>query len=388
MRLPRHQSSTVHLTFSYFIILMVLIYLYGNAKKESRKVTSWSSLRPGNQTSASSHADAYSFKDDSRTTSNLSSFIDEQKDEIIADVQEFLQFAVIGHAKTGTTFLLRQWLGKHPQILMPQRETHHALENYPKKGAITLIKVMASLNDTHLDPKAVVHRGIKNPALVHELVGLGNLQIYFPRTKLIVGLRHPVWWFQSFYNFLSRQPRFESMPSPHALVGPCRVNRNFCTHLAQFHYNLGLMGKTPLTSPGELQWFGERLPPIDLLHMENPLFLYETSQLHTAPPQEQKALATDLQDFLELELPLQSLGDFGPQGHQAPPVLDICKVEYSDIRKVLVENGRNASNWIRTYLLRRDDVYVSSPTSFARYLRRWERDPCMQDESRRKVVVI
>jgi hypothetical protein len=47
----------------------------------------------------------------------------------------------------------------------------------------------------------VVRRGIKCPGdLENTPLAMRNYEKFFPKTNYIVGIRHPVLWFESFYN--------------------------------------------------------------------------------------------------------------------------------------------------------------------------------------------
>ena len=57
--------------------------------------------------------------------------------------------------------------------------------------------------------------------------------------------------------------------------------------------------------------------------------------------------------------------------------MDICDDEYAPVREVLVEQGKDAAEWIRNYFLKSDDVVVSSRTEFLKLLDKWGEDPCI-----------
>lgn len=79
-------------------------------------------------------------------------------------------------------------------------------------------------------------QGYKAPNDVRNPVALDALQTYWPQTKLIVGLRHPVKWMESWYNFRHRQGK--EVPSTNVMRGlasfPIQV---------QYHKNLAMLGK-------------------------------------------------------------------------------------------------------------------------------------------------
>jgi len=124
----------------------------------------------------------------------LSDLIDENN--IIGDVQFLLDFAIIGHPKTGTTALLN-WLRSHEEVQMHDEEVRSLRKNKPA-GMVSLLYDL---------PYHGKRRGYKAPNDIQQQVSLNALHPYWPCTKCIVGLRHPVKWMESFYKFQSQQNR-------------------------------------------------------------------------------------------------------------------------------------------------------------------------------------
>lgn len=56
--------------------------------------------------------------------------------------------------------------------------------------------------------------------------------------------------------------------------------------------------------------------------------------------------------------------------------IDICDSRYKDLRRVLVENGRETLRWVREEFLQSPDVVVANVDHFHELLRQWEHDPC------------
>jgi hypothetical protein len=54
---------------------------------------------------------------------------------------------------------------------------------------------------TQLSESPQVQRGYKNPLDIRSPPSLHYLAKIFPRTTLIIGIRHPVRWMESLYNF-------------------------------------------------------------------------------------------------------------------------------------------------------------------------------------------
>lgn len=117
----------------------------------------------------------------------LSSLID--GDEIIADnVDWLLDFAIVGHSKCATTEHMH-WLADHPQVQMYRHELHYLGSRQPGR----LVKDLYNLKegDEYL-------RGYKSPHELQRIPAVKVYRKYFTRAKLIVGVRHPVRWFERY----------------------------------------------------------------------------------------------------------------------------------------------------------------------------------------------
>jgi len=230
-------------------------------------------------------------------------------------------------------------------------------------------------------------RGYKAPNDIRTPVALDALRMYWPKTKLIVGLRHPVKWFESYYNFNSRVGK-KDLPPALTMSG-----ENLPDHI-RYHNHLSLLGKTNIHDPEEAKllgdpaqskWLGtprteneeiQRSPPVP-----NPVFLFEVSQAFDKKGGRDVQYRKDLSKFLGLSTPLQP---FLPVSYDSPDyhyAINICDKEFSQIRSDLLEIGTNAAKWIEEYFLVLPDVTVSSPDHFRELIRTWSIDPC--DERRR-----
>jgi hypothetical protein len=83
---------------------------------------------------------------------------------------------------------MMEWLGQHDQISCFQAETPQL-----NKGMIAAF-VKRLYNG--LDPSPLKLHGYKNPTDVQNLRAIRLLREYFPSTKLFIGIRHPILWFQ------------------------------------------------------------------------------------------------------------------------------------------------------------------------------------------------
>eukprot|EP00977_Amphora_coffeiformis_P019235 scaffold7076_cov149-Amphora_coffeaeformis.AAC.6 len=308
---------------------------------------------------------------------NLAQLIDETTWQVKASVQEELDFAVIAHAKTGTTFIQSTWFAQHAEIHMPSKECRLMPQ---EGGPAQVVKLMHSLRGGSSGPAIY---GYKNPQDINRPRALRHFQEYFPKTKLIVvlsntfkGLRHPIWWFQSFYRFRNR--RGKVLPPAETLVGACLPEwKDVCTDGANYHAHLSNFGLTNRSSTREMKLLSTNIlqrralkPPLP-----NPIFLYEQSQLDPGHDESvAEALRQDLSAYLGLHTPLPPL----LRTYQPPPDANfsICEPRYQALRQELVRVGQAAGAWIREFFLDQPTVHVSSRKEFERLLGLWAHDPC------------
>ena len=313
----------------------------------------------------------------------LSSLVQEKI--IIADVDFLLDFAIAGFAKTGTTTLARRYFEKHPEIAIPHDEIYHLKERKPAE----MVRLLHRLN-----PRKNIKRGYKAPRDIADSRILDMYDKYWPSAKLIVGIRHPVEWFNSFYNY---RLRFNiSMPPAEYLTGECLFempqserlslyaqrgtrldDRGVCANLARYHDHLSLMGKTNISDPAEdsLLWSGRRQRLASRAPIHNQVFLYEVSQLGDNNISRLEIFLHDLQHYLSLRDPF-ILPSRQQQFDYRKDLFNICDDKYFKLRETLVQNGKEASTWIQDYFMNHPEVTVSSPDHFRELLDRWQVDPC------------
>lgn len=101
---------------------------------------------------------------------------------------DLLQFAIIGFGKCAST-TMRDWLNTHPQI---QCYYPHEVLDLMQHNVRQLLSRLYSM-----PPGANILRGFKSPVDLSIRHVMQYYAKYFYKTKLIVGLRHPVQWFES-----------------------------------------------------------------------------------------------------------------------------------------------------------------------------------------------
>jgi len=305
----------------------------------------------------------------------LDSLIGDEESNITGDPQFLLDFAIVGYAKSGTSTMMH-WLAQHEEAQVLVKESYELLKSQPAN----LVKKLYSL------PSGNFKRGYKSPNDVYEQHIHAYFRQYFPQTRMIVGLRHPIRWFESFYNF--KQNNFvHGMPSAETLIGRCTSDKKgLCTHKARFHMGLAKLGKTDVMSEEERRVephfqikFNETLP-----YTPNKVFLFTTDQLADMNETRTAQFRKDVQKYLGFEKEMPPIPHVKPgktwdaetQAEKDSRKIDICNPQYKELRAELLHIARIGSEWIRTFFLKSQDVVVSSRDYFEESMESWMHDPC------------
>jgi len=340
-----------------------------------------------------------------------------------------LDFAIIGFPKCGTSFMKdylnqteetfvyhREFCIKKPSDLKRFVETYHELH----------VRFQQQKLQQQQHPKyntRTIKFGLKCPGVLYRSYDMKIYEKYFPKTKFIVGIRHPISWFESFYNY--QMVRNVSMPQSTAtLVGKCddddgsSVNNNdedhhhhqkVCTDRARFHAALARLRKTPLLEKEEIDLlFGIRYENetsyysnssthhsqqqqqhqqrrqqqrrfLNSRNMRqngfpNQLLLYEVRQLHQNNDTTE-ALSETLRKYLNIQQD-DNLPPILSYKNVKPRAINICDDVHANVRRILVEHGTDAAVWIKQYLMKNPTVEIASPESFGKLLDSWSVDPC------------
>ena len=307
--------------------------------------------------------------DSHETRPPLSSLIGGNATDIKANVQFLLDFAIVGHPKTATTFTLG-WLDSHREVQVYNYELHSLQRGNPAE----LVRQLYALPEG-----SQYKRGYKAPRDIMNPKVLRAFSKHWPKTKLLVGVRHPVRWLESFYNFRVRLG--VAMPPAETLIGNCiPESHGVCTDGAAFHVHLSYLGKTAVSSHDEKGLLKVPFQKLtDLPRLPNKVFLYELTQLKDSNSTRADLYRSDLQSYLGLEHPLSPIDESEARQNKVN-VLHICEDKYKDLRAELMRHSQAASLWIRKYFLPHPDVTVSSPEHFQELLKTWMTDPCLENK--------
>jgi hypothetical protein len=282
---------------------------------------------------------------------------------ITENVNWLLDFAIVGFPKAGTSTLML-YLQKQKAIFMFDQERC-------EMGYNQHVPLLADLYKHYQGPQ--LKMGIKCPRDLEVDLAMKNYATFFPTTKFIIGLRHPVLWFQSFYNF--RITNDYPMPPPQQLIGRCkRAHQGVCTFRANFSNHL------------------QQIEPF------RKVFVYHVDQLQEKDDDGRSTQSNynitratrfrrDLQTFLELSEPLDDpmmwvqpgRPPSSPQRAQELKQLkiNICDHQHNELRRILLTQASHSASWMQTVWFQQHmNIHVSSPGYFHQLLNTWHVDPC------------
>jgi len=284
-------------------------------------------------------------------------------------------------------FLVR-WLNMHENIAVLDQENMSLQKSHPARILRFITRQL---------PEGRYRRGYKSPNDVSDGRARNKLGIHYPQTKLLIGLRHPVLWFESFYNY--RVQNGYTMPNltEHKLAKfVCEKEfHGACVSRASYHVTLARWGKTPLLSPNDEKYdsfyktgykrddewsiFSQK-EQRDLKNefnktaiSPNPLFLYDVSQLRVPPTGGKDDVDDEKQSHKRYEDFVLSLQRFlgVPMNVSAMPAMirespgrdlnateqarrdslkiDICDDKFKAYHERLLEVGTTFARWITNY---------------------------------------
>ena len=292
-----------------------------------------------------------------------------------------IDFAVVGFPKCGTTTVEANLGQIAPlpigDICTPVHQTiYYAYKNWPKKYG----------------SESKVLRGTKCPAFI-DGAWLKEWSLYLPKTKLILGIRHPVLWFQSFWNMLTgnEYSKFSNI-DPYNITEPCNSKRGgcrgdcparqvFCTQRASFHVALARLGKTELSTE-ERQLLSAKTYPIgggmnlQSHNISNSIFVYEMTELN------KDYVWDEMAKYLQYPNDIPNSIYKGSHGKNKTKAINICDQKFDDLRALLMPESYDLSTWLLKYFIplskdpNRNDVVIPRPENFRNLVEAYKFDPC------------
>lgn len=287
-----------------------------------------------------------------------------------------LDFLIAGFSKCGTTTLVHAFAAHN--------ETDISLRERCAIGGANLAdgSAYAKLTEVvwELSPDPKVKRGVKCPISLRSHRTLSLLTRHSPETKLIFGVRHPVHFFESHYNYRITELYDKNLKAPippiETLTGGNEW-RGVTTRNARFDVFLLQLGKTNMTTM-ELEEL-KSVPQMAVVPNSFQVFLYSLEQMEDANITRKENFQHELESFLDLKHPMnighENLNNFvGQNAHKE--TIDICDSKYEELRNELVSQGRESQLWLRDKFLKSPDVTVANRDHFLQTLQAWESDPC------------
>jgi len=291
-----------------------------------------------------------------------------------------VDFAIVGFPKCGTTSLLFAFKNNQETSIGNVEECRFADSSISNGQAYTALETAVS--GLSQDPS--VKRGIKCPIGLDNVHSIDRLDAHSPQVKLLIGIRHPVKFFQSYYNYrvteiYDHKRSADSIPPLESLVGKKQWN-GVSTESARFELFLMQLGKTDM-SINDFESMYER-PHLAVKPNKFKIFLYTLSQMEDTTKERKESFREQLRQFLGLQNPLPEV----PQENRNPFVgkkahnetIDICDSKYDAVRAMLVEQGEKTQKWIREEFMMSPDVVVGNRDHFLAMLDTWSHDPCRE----------
>jgi len=306
------------------------------------------------------------------------------KDVTKTKEDDFLDFFIMGFPKCGTTSMMHFFQKVHETSIIwketfPQGKDgkivyikeYSLLQKGEAKTLVKQIKVASKTNNETKKFGIKWPTALEYPSVIRDLIGIDKRH---KNTKIIIGMRHPVKWFESFYNYRLLTSK---MPPANKLIGGREVAKDgVFTGLAQYEKYFMQFGKVDLT-PHELSMLSNHKPATTLLSTPNKIFLYTVEQFKDKNVTRADSFLKDLASFMEIEETFTS--DMMPKSNSVNNKrFKICDDEHKEVRKVLVENGKVTANWFQAKFSEEiDDVVIGGREHFFQLLETWKEDPCV-----------
>jgi hypothetical protein len=291
-----------------------------------------------------------------------------------------LDFFIAGFPKCGTTSLLYAFKDNTETSVGEYEQCSIGDSNLSDGEAFDSLD--AELSQLSQDPS--VKRGIKCPVGISNAHALERLDLHSPEAKLLIGMRHPVEFFQSYYNYriteiYDHSLPVDTIPPVESLVGSSEW-MGVSTDSARFELYLMQLAKTEM-SLAEFEEMAGR-PHLAVKPNKFKVFLYTLSQMQDETVERKTSFREEMRGFLGLEKPLvemeqQNKNNFvGEFAHKE--TIDICDARHDNLRALLVKQGEETQRWIREEFIQSDDVVVANKDHFLAMLDTWSRDPCVE----------
>lgn len=293
-----------------------------------------------------------------------------------------LDFAIIGFPKCGTTTMEANLGNIAPMpiadVCTPVHQTvYYSYINWPKEFG---------------EGKKI--RGTKCPAFIQD-TWLLEWSKHLPKTKLILGIRHPILWFQSFWNMQKKNSLLQfAQNDPYRITKPCDIhngrgchndcprNQLFCVQRGAFHVSMARLGKTNLTTEERMLLSAKTYPlragaNLENHDIKNPVFLYEINELNEEYIWDALTEYLDLPEVLSHDKYVSSHG----KSNRIEDT-DFCNEKFDEFRAVMMLESYDLSTWLQHYFIplgeddTKEDVIIPKPERLRELVEEYKYDPC------------
>ena len=292
---------------------------------------------------------------------------------------KFLDFYIMGFPKCATSSMMRLFMkivNKTDIIVMDDYS-----EEYNTNDMKNVERLLEKIEDGRNTNSEVKKYGIKWPTALHKdsdfVKSMKNLMELNPQheeTKIIIGMRHPVRLFESYWNF--RELNDHDMPPPSTLIGSSKVGfKDVYTEMCQFEKSLMQLGKFILEKD-DFAWLEENHKTV--LPTKNKVFLYLQEQFQDENMTRFENFLDDLLLFVGVEEAKVTPDDFPHYNviDEEKP-FNICDEEHKEVRDVLLSGGNATAKRFQRNLGSSRDIYVSDKEYFLSMVNAWGQDPCV-----------
>jgi hypothetical protein len=289
-----------------------------------------------------------------------------------------LDFFIAGFPKCGTTTLLYAF-AQHGETQI-SREEKCGIANVVLNDTTAISEMEVELLKL---PNKTIHlkRGMKCPNGIKNARSIARINMHSPGARIVIGVRHPLLFFQSYYNYRITEYYNNNNTSPiprvETLVGDSQW-RGVSTDAARFELFLMQLGKANLTDFYLKQLVAR--PHMGVQPNSLKIFLYSLEQMEDPMENRAARFRGELESFLGLKQHLKPFGRENINHFVAKDAhnetIDICAAKYGPMRRLLVEQGKETSKWILDSFVHSDDVIVANRDHFTQLLSTWSFDPC------------
>jgi len=288
-----------------------------------------------------------------------------------------LDFIISGFPKCGTTTVSANLAHLAPMdegdiCTNPAQTVFYAYKSWPPQHG-----------------KQKLLRGSKCPRNL-ETEAIVKYSNHLPRTKIIMGIRHPILWFQSFWNMQVGRPTLKKINhDPYRLTEPCkpgeacskgcRSGQLFCLRRGRFHLTLAALGKTALSkeerkflSPNDKDG-GENLK---VKNIRNPIFVYEQNELS------KDYVWDEMAKYLNVAaIPHEEYRGSHGIGKGNRSATNFCEERLDDFRAMMMPYAYELSVWMQDYFIpvaknESSGVTIPNPNAMIALVEEYKKDPC------------